>query len=463
MGASEAMGRWVITDRLPYWSDIRLDGATLLYALGISLAAGLFAGVLPAVKAMGADVITTLKDEARGSSGLRIGRIMHGLVVLQIAFSLGLLVVTGLMAASVRNVKDVRFGFQPQNTITAQITLPESLDAEGRARFQAALESRLRDDPGIQAFAVASSLPATRATRYRFALDGREYADIDEMPSVRRVAVSADFFATFGAGIARGRGFDTRDAAAGAPVAIVNERFAATALAGQEAIGHQIRFGNADEPWRTIVGVVPDLWVGGLDASGDRNPAGVYVPLAQAPPLTFSVAAVARTDGATVARAIREATSAIDPDVPVYEVRTMAQVITDNSWFYGMGLVIVAACGITALVLAAIGLYGVIAFSVGRRTREFGIRMAVGANPGSIVRLVLSRGALQVTIGLALGFALAWALARGIASLLFNVSPSDPMTFITFGAFLVFVTFAASLIPALRAARVDPLAALRAD
>jgi ABC-type antimicrobial peptide transport system permease subunit len=203
--------------------------------------------------------------------------------------------------------------------------------------------------------------------------------------------------------------------------------------------------------------------MGAFDASPDRNPAGVYVPLAQA--LAATIAIVARTRGGSATPAIdamRAAAFAIDRDVPIYEVRRMAQVVTDGTWFYAFGAGIMGVCGLAALLLAAVGVYGVIAFSVGQRRREFGIRRALGATSLAIVRLVLGRGVTQVAVGLALGTALAALIARGIASLLFDVSATDPVVFGIVALALAAIAGAAMLVPARRAARGEPVEVLQA-
>jgi putative ABC transport system permease protein len=463
--ASSALEAWLGGERLPYWSSFRLDANVLWFVAGLTVAAALLAGLLPAIKAMGADVMTTLKDESRGASGSRTGRIMQALIVVEVAISLGLLVNTGLMLRSAQNVRNVSLGFPTNELVTAEVTLPASYDAAQLRQFAAAVESRIAAEPAAEHVTLTTSLPVARASTARVSIEGATYARSEDRPVARRIAVSEDFFATFNSSATTGRVFSTQDNADGERVAIVNQKFADRFLSGRDPIGARIATGTFDAPaeWMTVVGVVPNLWTGGLDASGDRNPAALYTPLAQTPAQSVSVAVRTRAEVGTMAAAIRAAVTAIEPDIPVYDVKTMPEVIYDNSWFYGFGVSIIGACGLSALLLAAVGLYGVIAFSVGRRTREFGIRMAVGASPGEIRRFVLRRGSLQLAIGLAIGFSIAWLIANGIASLLFNVSPTDPVTFLAAGVLLVIIAQVATLVPALRASRIDPLSALRAE
>lgn len=453
-------------DRMPYWAELRLDLRTIGFALAATTAAALFAGVLPALKSTSRDLSGTLYDASRGSTGLRVGRIMRGLIVLEIALSLGLLVTTGLMVRSVRQVQNVSFGFATAEVFTARITLPDRYDEVARQRYYDELLRSIGSETGVSTVALGTTLPAARAPLSSVALSGRAYESADDMPRVRQAAVTSGFFETFGVAPLRGRLITAQDDAAAPPVVVVNARFVERYLEGQDPIGRLLRFGGPDDnqPWRTIIGVVPDLWLAALDASGDRNPAGAYVPLAQIGAQSVSIAARVRA-GAPLALtdAVRRAAFQLDPDVPIYEVRSMPDLIVDNSWFYGLGAWILGACGGAALLLAIIGLYGVIAFGVERRTREFGIRMAVGARPAEIVLLVLRQGSLQIAVGIAIGLGLAFLLARGVASLLFNVSPSDPVVFVGIGLLLGMAGLLATLIPAVRASRIDPLRALHAE
>jgi predicted permease len=458
------LGMLIGAERLPYWAVLQLDPVTLLFAALLTLFAAVVAGILPAFKAMGANVSGMLRDESRGASSMRLGVIMQGLVVLQIGFSLALLVTTGLMLLSVRRVHNVKLGFATANVVTAQFTFPESYDENARRLFFAELERRLAAEPAVAGVAIASSLPASRASIPSFRVEGLTYDETQGLPRARRVSISHGFFDAYQTAITRGRAFTPQDARDGQPVTIVNERFAQRFFPGQDALGKRIRLGpDSTAPWRTIVGIVPDLWMAGMDSGDERNPAGVYVPLAQVVPAAASLAVRAGGSTGDIGNLIRNAVSTLDPDVPVFDLKPMTQLIQDNSWFYGMGAAIVSACGITALLLATIGLYGVVAFSVGQRLREFGIRMAVGATPASIVALVLRRSSVQIAIGSALGIALALAIGQGVATLMFNVSPTDPVVYASLVLFLVAVTIAATLIPASRAARTDPLETLRAQ
>jgi putative ABC transport system permease protein len=452
--------------RMPYWVDLRLNGTALIFALALTVLAALLAGILPALKATSRDLSATLRDETRGGTSLRVGRIMQALVVAEIALSLALLVGTALLVTSVWRVQNVRFDFATDAILTARMSLPDDYDAAERRAFYETLSADLAGRTGIDAVAFGSELPATRSPTRRFMVEGVDHPDLENLPFSRAAAVSVEYFDAYDVTPLQGRVFGPQDGPDGLPVVVVNRRFVERYLAGRDPIGQRIRIGNSEstEPWRTIVGVVPDLFMNALDSPpNDRNPAGLYLPAAQATPATVTFALRTRADPLAAARDVRAATFDLDRDVPLYDVRTMRQLLRDNSWFYGLGAGIMGVCGAAALLLAAIGLYGVIAFSVGRRTREIGIRMAMGARPNTILTQIVRRGFAQIVIGIVIGAGLALFIARGIASLLFQVSPSDPVIFGTVALVLAAIGVAAMLIPARRAARLDPLAALRAE
>ncbi|MCI0434553.1 MAG: ABC transporter permease [Gemmatimonadetes bacterium] len=456
----------VMVGRLPFWGDLTFDMRVLAFVLAITLVAALIAGMLPALRAMNPDIQSTLRDESRGSTGIRMGRVMRGLVVLQVALSLALLATTGLMLRGINNLNRATGVFDTDRIFTARVTVPDDYDEPARAQFFRDLEARLAAEPGITAVALGSDLPATHSNGTRFAIEGRQYADDSALHFARVAVVTNDFFRTFSASAVRGRTFGSEDAAGGLQTALINERLAARWLGGEDPIGQRIRFGPAGDAaaWRTIVGIVPDLWMNGLDSSGDRNPAGLYLPLEQARPRSMGIALLGPgAEPLALTPRIRDIVFSLDNDVPLYEVRAMPGLIEDNSWFFAMGAGIMGTCGLAALLLATIGLYGVVAFSVGRRTREIGIRMAMGAAPTSIVGLMLRRGVAELLIGTLFGLGLAAVISRGVGSMLFEVSPNDPVVFIGVSLILLAITLAATLIPALRAARIDPLAALRAE
>jgi predicted permease len=445
----------------PFWIDIRLDAAAFFLVLTLTLLATLVSGTLPALQAARANINNILKDEARGSSSFRIGRISRWLVVLDIALSCGLLVGAGLMIRSVVKLGTIEFPFPTEDVLTASLTLPELEypDTASRIRFVETLEPRLHAIPGVTAVALTAGIPGLNAGRNTFAVEGVTYASETEMPSAARGVVIPSFFATFEVSALQGRLLSEQDRQGNVPVAVVNQSFARRFWPGEDPLGKRIRFGIATStaPWLTVVGVVPDLYVNGVQ---NENPEGVFVPLAQNPVRTMSV--VARSpQPLSLVPGVRAAVASIDPNLPLFDVNALATRIHEDMWFVRVFGALFMVFGFVALLLAAIGLYGVMSFSVGQRTREVGVRMALGAKPGDVLRMIMRQGTIQLAFGLAFGLTLAFFVSRFTASLLFGVSPRDPATFIGIVAVLTATTGLASLIPALRATRVDPLTALR--
>ena len=462
---------------IPFFVDIRLDGVALLFVLATTLVATLAAGLLPALQASRAGVGEVLKDDARGSSSFRLGRVSKAIVVLEIALSCGLLVGAGLMIKSVTKLRTVDFGFEMTSVFTARIGLPEGkyADSASQLRFYEELQSRLAALPGVEAASLGSALPAAASLRRdRLALDGRAYATERDYPLTGAGVVAPGYFAAFGVAPRRGRDFSSGDREGTLPVAIVNESFARRFFPDRDPVGQRIRMGGpgTKEPWRTIVGVAPDLYVSGPD---NNEPDGIYIPMAQSPQRFLSVALrtgcphaprghpAGGCDPMALTATVRETVTAIDADLPIYNVKSLPEAIHDQTWFYDVFGVVFMIFGFVALFLASVGLYGVMAFSVSRRTREVGIRMALGAQGRDVLGLILRQGFIQIAVGLFLGLSLAAGLSRLLALLLFQVDPRDPSVFGGVILTLFLTGVAACLIPARRATRVDPMVALRSE
>jgi len=447
----------------PYWLSFGIDQRVAVFVVGLTALATLLSGLLPALQASGARVGEVLKDESRGASSFHMGRLARTLVVAEIALSCGLLVATGLMVKSVYELRTHDYGFPVDGLFTARIGLFESdyPTPEDRVRFFEDLRNRVAARPEVRAVGLADSLPILGAGRDRFTLRSISAEDAD-LPRARSVTVSPGFFAAFEVQPLSGRLFTDHDRAGSQPVALVNRPFAERYFPGEDPVGRQVRLGRAEEgePWRTIVGVVPDMDLGG---PRKEDPEGIYLPLAQSEIRFASL--VARTEGDPMALtpAVREAVTTLDPYLPIYWARTLTAAVHQQNWFVDVFGAIFAVFGVSGLLLAVIGLYGVMAFSVQRRTHEVGIRMALGANSGRILRLMVRQGALQLALGTVLGTGLALALARGIQILLFGVEPWDPAIFGAIIAVLLSTGLVAALLPARRAAGVDPAVALRRD
>ena len=435
------------------------------FVIGLTFVATLFAGMVPALRASRTDVNEILNDESRGSSGVRLGRISYGLVIAEIALSCALLVAAGLMIRTVTNVSQFDYGFDTDNLFTARLRLLDGdyPTAQDKQQFGDALLRRLVDHPGIRSASLTSNLPASGGQRQQLSVGGVAYATELDHPRVRRVVVSPGYFDTLEVAPVRGRVFDRTDTPDTAPVAIVNEQFVALYLDDGDPIGQQIKLGDDEEPWRTVVGVVPNLHMGGIGAGGGvPQHEGVYVPLTQDVPSYVYIFMRTAQDPMTLTSAVQASIRAIDPQLPIYWVRSMNEQFAMNAVFFEIFGTLFTAFGVAALLLATIGLYGVMSFSASNRTREIGVRMALGAQGRNVLLLILRRGALQLAIGLVLGLGLAGLLAQGLQVMLFNINPwENTVIFTTVVVTLSLAGLVACFIPAQRAAQVSPVEALR--
>jgi len=449
----------------PFWIDIGLNPVVLIFIIGVTVLAGVLSGILPAIQASGSAVNEVLKDESWGSSGFRVGKLSKGLVVAEIALSLGVLVAAGLMIKSVTNLNTIDYGFDTETTFTARMGLFEAdyPDTTSRREFYREVLRRVEGRPGVEAAAIVTALPGAWSYGGRFGIEGESYDRDQDYPVARFAAVSPDFLDVYGVKVLEGRTFGPEDTYGAMPVAIVNQSFAEQFYPEGSAIGKRVRQGDSEteEPWRTIVGVVPDMYMQGL-SNMEEDPWGVYFPLDQYD-TRFAYVALrsAGEDPMTLAAGARDDVMAVDQDIPLYWVQTHQAAIDEQTWFFRIFGNLFMVFGIVALFLAAVGLYGVMSASVSNRTSEMGIRMALGAQGGDVLRLVMKQGAIQVGIGMALGLALAALLSRGLELVLFQVEPWDPFVFALIAVVLAAVGMLASYIPALRATRVDPAVALR--
>lgn len=453
----------------PFWLEFKLDGPILVFVMAVSALAALVAGIIPAAKASSADLNAVLKDESRGSSGMQIGRLSRALVIGEIAMSMGLLVASGLMLRSIVTLENEEYAIPTENVFTARIGVFDERfpDAEARLRFWEDVEERVAQLPGVQAATLTGSLPLTGAFGNRFMLDGESYDADRDLPSARFAVVTPGFAETFDVDVLQGRWLERTDGPDAPRVVVVNEKFVERFVPDGEPLGHRIRLGGLDsgEEWREIVGVVPDHRMEGV---GDNDPAdfespGFYVPVGQYDLSFVSLAARVDRDPLQLSTAVRDAVGSADADTPIYWVQTLEQAIDQNTWFYKIFGNLFIAFGLAALFLASVGLYGVMSFSVSRRVGEMGVRMALGAEASQILTLVLRRGIGQIAIGLALGVGIAFLVAQGLTLVLYQVEPWDAVTFTSVPILLVVTGLAASLVPALRATRVDPMVALHAE
>ena len=401
-----------------------------------------------------------LKDGAR-TGGLRLGRMSRVLVTGEIVVSFALLVAAGLMIHSLLNLGTHQYGFPMEDVFTARLVLPESryVDAGTRARFTATLQDRIAALPTVQSATLASDFPGLSADRMAVVIDGQAYTDASQFVVVRRAAIAPRFFETFDRQLLSGRDFTSADNIEAPRVAIVNASFAGQLMAGTEPIGRRIRLGrDAGAPWLTVVGVAPDLYMAGAE---NRDPAGVYVPLAQSEPRAIGLAARVSGGPLALTASVRAHVRALDHDLPVYAPTTLRRAVDDSLWAYRVFGPLLVVVGIAALFLATVGLYSLMSFAMRQRTREIGLRMALGAQPAHVARLVAGQVGAEVTIGLLVGAVLAAGLARSLRAMLFHVQPGDPLTYVAIVVALVLAAALAAWVPVRRAVRVDPSITLR--
>jgi len=450
----------------PFWFDFSFDGPIILFVVLASGLAALVAGMVPGLRVTATRVHEILKDESRGSSSLRIGRLSRFLVISELAFSVGLLVSAGLMVKGMLRLRNLDYGFRTEEVFTARIGLFESdfPTPEVRFEFFRDLEDRLASRPEIQLAALTTVLPGLGGEGATVGIQGALYQDDQDYPFVNFAPISPGFFETFGVEVQQGRAFALADDDAALPVAVVNRSFVEQFFSGEDPVGQQIRIGGAqsEEPWLTVVGVVPDMYLQGV-GNTEGSQSGFYVPLAQADRRFISIAAVGSGNPLALTSVVQDVVSSLHPDTPLYWVRDLRQSIKQNIWHVDLFGGLFAVFGLLALLLAAAGLYAVMATGVAQRTREMGVRMALGANSSNVLRMVLRQGAVQLAIGLVIGFFLAAGLSRGLQVILFGVEPWDPTVFLAIAVIMVISGLSASFIPAYRATRVDPVEALRTE
>jgi len=456
-----AFNRSIADTQPPFFIDIRLHPPVLLFIAGVAMLASLVSGLLPAIQSARADINEILKDESRGASSLHIGKLSRALVVFEIALSCGLLVAAGLMTKSVTKLRNIDPGFDVRNVFTARVGFPVGYsDSIKQRQFFEQLPQRLAQIPGARAAAVSSGLPGVNMGGRSIIPEGKTYEREQDRPRVRTLSVTPGFFDTYGVKARQGRLFSNADRQGTLRVAIVTEKFADTHFKGVDPIGRRFVFaGGADSTeYRTIVGVVPNLFSGDNERPWAET---VLTPFAQ----DFSnfASMSVRTTGAplSITSQVREAVASLDPDLPIYWVYSMSEALERPTWFVRVFGTMFMIFGAIALFLAGIGLYAVMAFSVSRRTREVGIRMALGAKALDVVRLIFGQGMLQLGVGLALGLLMAAGVSQLLSIILFDVQPRDPQIFGGVVAVLATAGLLACYLPARRATAVDPNIALR--
>jgi putative ABC transport system permease protein len=476
-GLGVLLGHWLLAairsvvpehvrNSLPALLEIGVNMQVLLFAFAIALFSSLLFGLAPALRLARGQLVADLKEGGRSAgSGLR-NHAGNVLVVAEVALSVLLLVGAGLTLRSLRAYFNVNPGFEAGNLLVLDIALPSTryAQAEQQANFYREALSRIAALPGVGAVGAVNTLPfSTSNSGGQFLIEGQPALAPGAQPITDFRIINPDYFRALGMRLIHGRQFSAQDNRQGQPVTIVNQAFVRQHFPNEDPLGKRIRFGGpntplAQSPWRLIVGVVSD--VRHLDLATAAR-AESYVPLEQIPSAALTLAV--RTNGAPAGLMVpvRERLRALDANLPLYNVQTMEQVMARSLFGQRLATSVMLAFGGAALLLATVGLFGLISYAVSQRTHELGIRLALGATTRDVLRLVIGQGMKLALIGLSIGLASSFALMQVMKTLLFGVSAADPPTFAASALLLLAVSLVACWIPARRAAKVDPMIALR--
>jgi len=444
--------------RKPSWVDFSLNTDALAFLAAISIGTGILFGLAPALKLANVDINSSVKDGGQSAAGGTRGRRLAGaLVVFEMILCVVLLTGAGLMIRSIVKVYNSPLGVNPANVLTMHINLPEAKypRPQDLTSFHDQLAPRLESLPGVEASAIATALPPSRlgVMRFRCSVEGASSVEL----TASGIVVSPNYFRVMQALPVRGRLFADSDDA----VVIVNRSFAAKYWPNQDPLGKQIRVleGDAAKPWMQVLAVVPNIQQNVMIPTG-QSPM-IYLPYQADPQRVMFIAVRTRVSPAMLSEAVRKEVQQLDPDLPVYDIDTLDARISRSRLEVGAVGTLFSMFAFVALVLACVGLYAVVAHAVSQRTREIGVRMALGASDAQVLQMVFRQGLGQVAVGLLIGLPLAFAVARLLRSILVDVSPGDPVTFAGVILVLTSAGILGCLVPARRASRVDPLNALR--
>ncbi|HEX9732268.1 MAG TPA: ABC transporter permease [Thermoanaerobaculia bacterium] len=448
-------------ERLPTYGLVAIDGRVLAFTAVVALATGLVFGLVPALQATRSEFVQALKDGSKGSRGPDRHRVQSGLVVAEVALALVLLIGAVLFLRSFSRLLAADPGFDAESVLTFQVTLPEAgypEEAQQAAFFEQTLE-RIHGLPGV--LSAATTLPLLGGWQSSYVAEGQEPLPPGQGRHTEVMRVTPRYFETMGLRLLRGRTLTSEDHADSRRVAVVDERFAEAMWPGEDAIGKRVKFGRdpADEenPWMEVVGVVNHVKSYGVN---EESRVQLYQPMVQGPLPFATVVVKTAVPPRQLVDGVEAQIQALDAAQPIADVMTMEERLAQNVASERLAAVLLGAFAALALVLSAIGIYGVIAYSVAQRRREIGIRMALGARSADVLRLVLGQGLLLVLLGVAAGMGLVILLSPLVASQLYGISPRDPSTLFTLPFVLTLVALAACALPARRASRVQPMLAL---
>lgn len=449
--------------QIPFWVDVSADFRVFAFTVGAATLSTVLAGLLPALRGTRINLGASLNQGSRGTAGTRIGR---GLVVFEISLACVLLVCAGLMFRSIVNINQRDLGVDSSGILLARIGLFEEQypSAQSRGQFFETLTENLADRPGVRSAFASTALPGGLVSWTKIALAGEGLLDdqFGRSPWEHWTVVTPGIFDALAIPLIAGRTFDARDRADSEPVAVVSRSLAAERWNGADAIGQRIALGASNEPerWRTVIGIVEDVHLGDVE---DRPRGAVFIPMSQNP-VRFAYAAIRTSaDPLAYSEDMRQAVLALDADLPVYWLQTLDYWIEFGAWTSRVIGINFEIFGIIALVLAAVGMYGVLAYSVARRTREIGVRRALGAADTRILGYMARQSLGQLGLGLAIGMVMAFGFAQVMRGMLVDVDAADPLTYVAVAMVLIVITAVAAAIPTWRAVNIDPAAGLRQE
>ncbi|HTW59014.1 MAG TPA: ABC transporter permease [Terriglobales bacterium] len=460
-----------LADKLPGSIEVGIDTKVLLFTAAISLLTGILSGVLPALRLAGKNVSQALKQGLGRTDSDAAGQSTRSvLVVAEVALSLVLLIGAGLMVRSFQRLHGVNPGFNPHHVLTATVAITQTKfpSPAQQVQFYEQILQRVRTLPAVESAGVIDDLPLNMDGSHQpVAIDGRPVVAMSEQPEVDVRLISTGYLRTLRIPVLRGRDFNEGDVAGRPGAILISDSMARSFWPGEDAVGKRLTLTFFPDRVREVVGVVGDVKLDGLDQT--RPAVVLYVPLDQISPAvpggwsSFPMSLVVRTatNPAGLASAVANAVQQVDPTVPLRDVFSMEDVVATSVSQQRFNMLLLGTFAGLALVLAAIGIYSVLSYNVKRRVNEIGIRLALGARLSDVLRMVVYEGMKSTLFGLAIGMVVALALGRVMSSLVFEVRPSDPLTFVAVAALLAMVALLASVIPAYRATRVDPMAALR--